>query len=177
MRDGAQSHLLEACDGRFYIVKFQNNPRHRRILVNEPVSSVFLHYLQISGADAVVIEVTDSFLRENPAVTIALGARNIPVAPGWQFGSLYPGNRARVAVYDFVPDAVLDKVRNLEDFLGALVVEKEGFKRPMAVKRFLSGARSRGDTTGCRRPPTHDGAHRDDDHPGFRIPVDRLGPS
>jgi len=39
MRGGAQSHLLEADDGQFYIVKFQNNPQHRRILVNELVAS------------------------------------------------------------------------------------------------------------------------------------------
>jgi hypothetical protein len=31
MRGGAQAHLLEADDGDYYIVKFQNNPQHRRI--------------------------------------------------------------------------------------------------------------------------------------------------
>jgi len=124
MRGGAQSHLIEASDGRFYIVKFQNNPQHRRILVNELVSAVFLKYLQISSADAAVIEVTEEFLRENPGVTIELGASKIAVSTGWQFGSLYPGDPARVAVYDFVPDTLLDKVRNREDFLGALVFDK-----------------------------------------------------
>ena len=42
MRGGAQSHLLEADDGHCYVVKFRNNPQHRRILVNELVASVFL---------------------------------------------------------------------------------------------------------------------------------------
>lgn len=124
MRGGAQSHLMEASDGRFYVVKFQNNPQHRRVLVNELVSSVFLKYLQISSADAAVIEVTEEFLRENPGVSIELGASKIPVSTGWQFGSLYPGDPARVAVYDFVPDTLLHTVRNLEDFLGALVFDK-----------------------------------------------------
>jgi hypothetical protein len=124
MRGGAQSHLLEASDGRFYVVKFQNNPQHRRILVNELVSSVFLRYLQVSSAEAAVIEVTEEFLRDNPGVSIELGASKIPVSAGWQFGSLYPGDPARVGVYDFVPDTLLDKVRNLEDFLGALVFDK-----------------------------------------------------
>ena len=124
MRGGAQSQLLEASDGRFYIVKFQNNPQHRRILVNELVSAVFLKYLQISSADAALIEVTGEFLRDNPDVYIELGSRKIPVSTGWQFGSLYPGDPARVGVYDFVPDTLLDKVRNREDFLGALVFDK-----------------------------------------------------
>lgn len=124
MRGGAQAHLLEASDGQFYIVKFQNNPQHRRILVNELVASVFLKYLQISSADAAVIEVSEEFLRENPEVTIELGAQRQPVAAGRQFGSLYPGDPARIAVYDFVPDTLLHKVRNLSDFLGALVFDK-----------------------------------------------------
>jgi len=35
MRGGAQSHLMYADDGRYYIVKFQNNPQHVRVLANE----------------------------------------------------------------------------------------------------------------------------------------------
>jgi hypothetical protein len=124
MRGGAQAHLLEASDGQFYIVKFQNNPQHRRILVNELVASVFMKYLQISSAEAAVIEVSEEFLLENPEVKIELGAGRTPVTPGRQFGSLYPGDPARVAVYDFVPDTLLHKVRNLPDFLGALVFDK-----------------------------------------------------
>lgn len=87
MRGGAQSHLVEADDGRFYIVKFQNNPQHRRILVNELVASTFLKYLEISTAETALIHVTADFLRENPDVSIELGASKTPVAMGWQFGS------------------------------------------------------------------------------------------
>jgi len=35
MRGGAQSHLMRCSDKNYYVVKFQNNPQHRRILVNE----------------------------------------------------------------------------------------------------------------------------------------------
>ena len=48
MRGGAQAHLIEAADGHCYVVKFLNNPQHRRILVNEWIASVFLRYLGIS---------------------------------------------------------------------------------------------------------------------------------
>jgi hypothetical protein len=34
MRGGAQSHLMRCSDGNYYVVKFQNNPQRRRILVN-----------------------------------------------------------------------------------------------------------------------------------------------
>src|SRR5690349_13077286 len=90
MRGGAQSHLLQADDERFYVVKFQNNPQHRRILVNEWVSSVFLRYLQISAAEPAIVRVDDSFIRDNPELAITLGTRSTPVEPGWHFGSLHP---------------------------------------------------------------------------------------
>jgi hypothetical protein len=124
MGGGAQSHLLEAADGQFYIVKFQNNPQHRRILVNELVASVFLKYLQLSSAEAALIHVSEEFMRENPDVSIELGTKRMPVSTGWQFGSRYPGDPSKIAVYDFVPDTLLHQVRNLSDFLGVLVFDK-----------------------------------------------------
>jgi hypothetical protein len=30
-----KSHLMRCSDGGYYVVKLQNNPQHRRILVNE----------------------------------------------------------------------------------------------------------------------------------------------
>jgi hypothetical protein len=124
MRGGAQSHLLEADDGKFYIVKFQNNPQHRRILVNELVSAVFLKHLQISAAPAALIRITPEFLAGNPDIYIHLGSQRIPVEPGWHFGSRHPGNPDTTAVYDFVPDGLLGRVTNLDDFLRVLVFDK-----------------------------------------------------
>ena len=92
MRGGAQAHMLECDDDRFYIVKFRNNPQHRRILVNELVSAVFLKYLQVSTAPAGIILLTPQFLAANPEIFIHLGTQRIPVAPGWHFGSRHPGN-------------------------------------------------------------------------------------
>jgi hypothetical protein len=34
MRGGPQSHLMRCSDGNYYVVKFQNHPQRRRILVN-----------------------------------------------------------------------------------------------------------------------------------------------
>src|SRR5437867_6998526 len=124
MRGGAQSHLIEGDDGCFYVVKFLNNPQHSRILVNELVCSVFLRYLQISAPDAALIEITRQFLRENPQVSLEIGLRSIAVAAGRHFGSKFPGDPAKLAVYDFLPDLLLRKMNNLSDFLGCLVFDK-----------------------------------------------------
>jgi hypothetical protein len=124
MRGGAQSHLIEADDGKFYIVKFQNNPQHRRILVNEWLASRFLEYLQIAVPPTTIVNLSEQFLNENPDVHIQLGTKRSPVAAGWHFGSCFPGDPATVAVYDFVPDALLLKVENLDEFLGILAFDK-----------------------------------------------------
>jgi hypothetical protein len=124
MRGGAQAHLLEASDGRFYVVKFLGNPQHRRILTNELVAGIILKYLQISAPDTVLIEITSAFLLENPNVFLFSGNRRIEVEPGWHFGSRFPGDPATLAVYDFVPDSLLAQVNNLKDFLGCMVFDK-----------------------------------------------------
>ncbi len=124
MRGGAQAHLLECDDGHFYVVKFMNNPQHRRILPNEWIASVFLNYLQISTPPAAIVELSPEFLAANPEVHFQLGSRKLAVEPGWHFGSRYPGNPAKVMVYDFIPDLLLGKVANLNEFLGVLAFDK-----------------------------------------------------
>lgn len=124
MRGGAQSHLLEADDGHWYVVKFRNNPQHRRILVNELLSAVLLDYLKIATPETALIHVSESFLEANPEVHLTLGSRRIPVTTGWHFGSRYPGDPSRTAIYDFLPDALLPKVVNLADFRAVLVFDK-----------------------------------------------------
>ena len=89
MRGGAQAHLLECDDGHFYVVKFRNNPQHRRILINEWIAAVFLNYLQISTPPAAIVSLSDAFLEANPDIYIQLGSRHQAVEPGAR-----PGRRA-----------------------------------------------------------------------------------
>jgi len=124
MRGGAQSHLLEADNGCWYVVKFRNNPQHRRILVNELLSSVFLGYLKIAVPETALIRVTAEFLAANPELHLNLGTLRIPIEPGWHFGSQFPGDPNRIAVYDYLPDALLPQVANLDDFRAILVFAK-----------------------------------------------------
>ena len=124
MRGGAQAHLLEADDGHWYVVKFRNNPQHRRILVNELLASTLLGYLQIATPETSLIRLSPEFLAANPEIHLTLGTRRIAVEAGWHFGSRYPGDPSRVAVYDFLPDALLSQVVNLEDFRAILVFDK-----------------------------------------------------
>jgi hypothetical protein len=125
MRGGSQAHLLECDNGDFYVVKFRNNPQHRRILINEWIASFFLKHLQISGPPAEIVNLSVEFLASNPEVYIQLGSqRRLAVEPGRHFGSRYPGDPRKVMVYDFLPDLLLDNVVNTNEFAGALAFDK-----------------------------------------------------
>jgi hypothetical protein len=115
---------VEASDGHHYVVKFLNNPQHRRILVNELIGTIFLRYLQLAVPEPALISFSDEFLALNPGLYIELGTRRESVPQGWHFGSRFPGDPERLAVYDFLPDALLRQVSNLAHFRGALVADK-----------------------------------------------------
>src|SRR6202161_1161859 len=124
MRGGAQAHLMEADDGNWYVVKFRNNPQHWRVLVNEVLCATLLDYLKIAVPETALVNVTADFLAANPDVHFSFGQKRIPAEPGWHFGSRYPGDPGRVAVYDFLPEALIAQVVNLEDFRAVLVFDK-----------------------------------------------------
>jgi hypothetical protein len=124
MRGGAQAHLIEAEDGHFYVVKFRNNPQHRRVLVNEWIGGVLLQQLGITTPAIELIRIDDKFLAENPDVHLHLGSMRVEVENGWHFGSRFPGDPAVVAVYDYVPDSLLQRVENIAEFAGVLVFDK-----------------------------------------------------
>ncbi len=124
MRGGAQSHLILAGDGRHYIVKFKQNPQHRRILVNEWIAGLLLDQLGLPTPKTGLIEISPDFLAGYPDLAIRIGTRVEPVLPGWHFASGVPVDPDRFAIYDFLPDALLRQIANLRDFLGVLVFDK-----------------------------------------------------
>jgi len=124
MRGGAQAHLLECDDGCFYVVKFRNNPQHRRVLVNEWISSVFLQHLQIAAPEAAIVNLSAEFLDATPEVAIQLGSHALRPETGWHFGSRFPGDPSKMAVYDYLPDVLLGKVANAAEFPGIFAFDK-----------------------------------------------------
>lgn len=124
MRGGAQSHLIQGEDNGYYVVKFVNNPQHRRILINEWLSGVFLKYLQVHTPEMALVEITDEFIAAHPDLSVVLGSRREAPVSGLHFGSRTSVDPERVAIYDFLPDTLLGKIENRVDFLGVLVFDK-----------------------------------------------------
>jgi hypothetical protein len=124
MRGGAQSHLMRCSDGNYYVVKFQNNPQHRRILVNELLGTRLASRLGLPTAPVEVIEVRADLIHFTPDLCIEFPRSRTPCSPGLQFGSRFPGDPRRMTLFDFLPDELLNRVVNLHDFAGMLVFDK-----------------------------------------------------
>lgn len=127
MRGGAQSHLMRCSDENYYVVKFQNNPQHRRILVNEFLGTKLAALLGLRTTSVAIIEVDEDLIRLTPDLRVDVPSAGfwklVPCQAGLQFGSRYPGDPHHVTVYDFVPDRLVLSVRNLSDFLGMLAFD------------------------------------------------------
>ena len=124
MRGGAQSHLMRCSDGNFYVVKFQNNPQHRRILVNELLGTRLAARLGLPVASVAIVHVSEDLIRFTPELCMEMPRSRIPCQAGLQFGSQYPGDPRRLTLHDFLPDEQLRAVENLHDFAGMLVFDK-----------------------------------------------------
>jgi hypothetical protein len=124
MRGGAQSHLMRASDGHYYVVKFQNNPQHLRVLANELLATRLGELLGLPVPQVEVVEVGPWLIEHTPELTIELAHRAVSCAPGLQCGSRYVVSPSEGVVFDFLPESLLERVQNLDAFAGALVLDK-----------------------------------------------------
>jgi hypothetical protein len=124
MRGGAQSHLMRCSDGHYYVVKFQNNPQHRRILVNELLGTRLAGRLGLPITPVAIVQVSEELIRLTPELSMEMPRSRVPCQPGLQFGSRYPGDPRRLTLHDFLPDEQLRQVENVHEFAGMLVFDK-----------------------------------------------------
>ncbi len=125
MRGASQPHLLRCEDGETYVVKFQNNPQHVRILANEMLASRLALLIGLPVPEPALVEVSSELIAHSPLLELEIGARREACVPGVQFGSRFTGSPSQTLVVDFLPDRLLRRVKNLTTvFLGALVFDK-----------------------------------------------------
>jgi HipA-like kinase len=124
MRGASQPWLVRCEDGQSYVVKFQNNPQHARVLANEMLASRLARLVGLPAAAPAFIDVQPAMLGDHPHPTFDLGEGE-PIRPGLHFGSRFPGAPSQTLVVDFLPDRLLRRVLNLHStFLGGLVFDK-----------------------------------------------------
>lgn len=125
MRGGAQSQLMLGADGRLWVVKFQNNPQHLRVLANELIATRLAEAVGLTVPACDVVEVTDWLIANTPDMQMQLGRGvRAPCHAGLQFGSRYVGGLMPGQVVDYLPESQMDELRNLAEFAGMLCVDK-----------------------------------------------------
>jgi len=158
MRGGAQGQLMLGADGKLWVVKFQNNPQHSRVLANEMLATRLAAAAGLTVPDTAVVEVSAWLIENTPELEVDLGGnwggnwggggrgdgvggagresgRNsgprsgqnsgkVRCAAGLQFGARYVGGMMPGQVVDYLPEEQLGEIRNLEEFAGALALDK-----------------------------------------------------
>lgn len=124
MRGGAQGHLMRAGDEHFYVVKFQNNPQHVRVLANELLATRLATRIGLPVPYADVIEVSPWLIDHTPELHVQLAGQKLRCRAGLQFASRYAVDPLAGQVFDYLPEQLLDRVRNLDAFAGMLAFDK-----------------------------------------------------
>ncbi len=124
MRGGAQGQLMLGADGQIYVVKFQNNPQHRRVLANELLASRLAAAAGLTAPEAELVEVSSWLVENTPELEIDLGRTRVRCHAGLQFGSRFVGGLMPGQVVDYLPEEQLAEVRNLNEFAGILALDK-----------------------------------------------------
>jgi hypothetical protein len=124
MRGGAQSQLMLGSDENLWVVKFQNNPQHTRVLANEYLATRLAANVGLTVPACDVVEVTEWLIANTPELLMQIPGGRISYKAGLHFGSRFVGGLMPGQVVDTLPAMQLAEVKNLREFAGMLVLDK-----------------------------------------------------
>ena len=115
---------MRADDGHFYVVKFQNNPQHLRVLANELLATRLAESIGLPVPVTEIVEVSEWLVENTQELHMDLSGLYSRCKPGLQFGARYVCDPAEGQVFDYLPESMFSKVKNLAVFAGMLVADK-----------------------------------------------------
>jgi len=148
MRGGAQGQLMLGSDGHAYVVKFQNNPQHMRVLANEYLASKLALAAGLTVPEVDIVEVTSWLIEHTQELEMDLGRTRERCVPGLHFGSRFVGGLMPGQVMDYLPEEQLAAVKNLGEFAGILALDK-WWETPTDARQCLRERRGSGDIARC----------------------------
>jgi hypothetical protein len=124
MRGGAQGHLMFADDGHFYVVKFQNNPQHVRVLANELLATRIAERVGLPVPVTEVMEVSAWLIENTHELRMRSGGNSFLCHAGHALASRFVIDPLEGQIFDYLPESALERVRNLNAFAGMLALDK-----------------------------------------------------
>jgi hypothetical protein len=124
MRGGAQGQLMLGADGHVYVVKFQNNPQHTRVLANELLATRLAAAVGLTVPECDLMDVSPWLVENTPELEMDLGQTRVRCQPGLQFASRFAGGTMPGQVVDYLPEEQLLQLKNLAEFAGMLALDK-----------------------------------------------------
>lgn len=124
LRGGSQAQLLRASDGAYYVTKCLNNPQHVCVLANEMLATRLGHLLGLPLPRVHSIEVSEWLIEHTNELRIELAGSSIPWKAGSHLASLYVEDPSNGAVFDYLPQSLLERVDNICDFARVLVLDR-----------------------------------------------------
>lgn len=115
---------MRADDGHFYVVKFQNNPQHLRVLSNELLATRLAESVGLPVPMTEIVIVQEWLIKNTAELRVDLSGLTSHCKPGLQFGARYVCDPAEGQVFDYLPENMFTKIKNLPAFAGMLVVDK-----------------------------------------------------
>ena len=115
---------MRASDGHYYVVKFQNNPQHLRVLANELLATRLAERIGLPVPVTEIIDVSAWVIENTPELHMEVSLHPVPCKPGLQFGARYVCDPAEAQVFDYLPESMLEKVKNRQAFAGMLALDK-----------------------------------------------------
>jgi hypothetical protein len=124
MRGGAQGQMMLGADGHVYVVKFQNNPQHTRVLANEWLGIRLAAAAGLTVPETEVVDVSTWLVENTAELEMDFGHRRERCVAGLQFGTRFAGGLMPGQVVDYLAEEQLIEVRNLDEFAGILAIDK-----------------------------------------------------
>ena len=134
--------MLTASDGYAYVVKLANNPQSIRVLANEWLACSIGRAIGLTIPEPAILYVPPKLVESSPSLVIQLSNSTLKCSHGMAFGSRFISGDQ---VFDYLPESVLPQIENVEEFLGALALDKwlcncDGrqavFSRPKSKRKF-----------------------------------------
>ena len=124
MKGGAQSILVLANDGKYYVVKMTGNPQGANTLANELLGSLIVKSVGLPVAEGKGIYLSDSFIDSDPDLWFELPSGRRRPNKGVHFGSLLVGQPSGPRrPTEYISPSRVNMITNRDAFLGMYLLD------------------------------------------------------